>query len=63
MFSSRDSGSRTPRLSSTLIYQKDGHIHQNSSPDGPYFNVSVEAIDYTPVNIEDINTMFSERNV
>lgn len=31
-----------------------GHIHQNASPEGPYKNVSVEAIDYTPVNIEEI---------
>ena len=31
-----------------------GHIHQNSSPEGPYRNVSVEAIDYTPVNIEEL---------
>lgn len=29
-----------------------GHIHQNPSPNGPYKNVSVEAINYTPVNIE-----------
>lgn len=32
-----------------------GHIHQNPSPDGPYKNVSVEAIDYTPINIEELN--------
>lgn len=31
-----------------------GHIHQNPSPAGPYRNVSVEAIDYTPVNIEEL---------
>lgn len=31
-----------------------GHIHQNPSPEGPYLNMSVEAIDYTPVNIETI---------
>jgi calcineurin-like phosphoesterase family protein len=31
-----------------------GHIHQNSSPEGPYYNVSVENIAYTPVNIEDL---------
>lgn len=31
-----------------------GHIHQNASPAGPYRNVSVEAIDYTPVNIEEL---------
>lgn len=31
-----------------------GHIHQNLSPDGPYRNMSVEAINYTPVNIDDL---------
>lgn len=31
-----------------------GHIHQNSSPKGPYRNVSVEQIDYRPVNIEEL---------
>jgi calcineurin-like phosphoesterase family protein len=31
-----------------------GHIHQNPSPEGPYRNVSVEAINYTPVNIEEL---------
>jgi calcineurin-like phosphoesterase family protein len=31
-----------------------GHIHQNPSPEGPYRNMSVEAIDYTPVNIEEV---------
>ena len=31
-----------------------GHIHQNPSPEGPYKNVSVEAIDYRPVNIEEL---------
>ena len=31
-----------------------GHIHQNPSPKGPYKNVSVEAIAYTPVNIENL---------
>lgn len=31
-----------------------GHIHQNPSPEGPYRNVSVEVIDYTPVNIEEL---------
>jgi|TARA_R110000851_G_scaffold139771_1_gene276967 calcineurin-like phosphoesterase family protein len=31
-----------------------GHIHQNPSPEGPYKNVSVEAINYTPVHIEDL---------
>jgi calcineurin-like phosphoesterase family protein len=31
-----------------------GHIHQNASPPGPYRNMSVEAINYTPVNIEEL---------
>jgi len=31
-----------------------GHIHQHASPEGPYKNVSVEAINYTPVNIEEL---------
>ena len=31
-----------------------GHIHQNQSPDGPYYNVSCEAVNYTPVHIEDL---------
>jgi calcineurin-like phosphoesterase family protein len=31
-----------------------GHIHTNPSPDGPYQNVSVEQIGYTPVNIEEL---------
>lgn len=42
-------------------YKKDrpllsihGHIHHNPSPEGLYKNVSMEAIDYTPINIEDL---------
>ena len=31
-----------------------GHIHQNLSPEGPYINVSVENINYTPVAFEDL---------
>lgn len=34
-----------------------GHIHQNPSPEGPYKNVSVEAINYTPVNIEELRVI------
>lgn len=31
-----------------------GHIHQNPSPHGPYINLSVEVIGYTPVAHEEI---------
>lgn len=31
-----------------------GHIHNNPSPEGPYRNVSVEVINYTPINIEEL---------
>jgi len=31
-----------------------GHIHNNPSPEGPYVNVSVEQINYTPVNLDEI---------
>ncbi len=32
-----------------------GHIHQNSSPEGKYINVSVEALDdYTPIHIDEL---------
>jgi calcineurin-like phosphoesterase family protein len=37
-----------------VLLNVHGHIHQNASPAGPYRNVSVEAIDYTPVNIEEL---------
>lgn len=29
-----------------------GHIHQSPTPAGPYINISVEAINYTPVSLE-----------
>lgn len=36
------------------LFNVHGHIHQNKSPEGPYFNVSVEAVNYTPVHIDDL---------
>lgn len=39
-----------------------GHIHQNKSPDGPYFNVSVEAVNYTPVHIEELASIANENS-
>ena len=46
-------GGKYPEDCETML-NVHGHIHQNSSPEGPYCNVSVEAIDYTPVNIEEL---------
>lgn len=31
-----------------------GHIHNNPSPAGPYKNISVEQINYTPINLDEI---------
>lgn len=40
-----------------LVTNIHGHIHQNSSPEGPYRNMSVEVINYTPVHIEDLRVV------
>jgi calcineurin-like phosphoesterase family protein len=44
-----------------MLINVHGHIHHNPSPPGNYVNVSVEAIDYTPVNIEQIAEKFYEK--
>lgn len=46
-------GCKFPEEYETML-NVHGHIHQNASPEGPYRNVSVEAINYTPVNIEEL---------
>lgn len=52
--------SHVPLHESTFIYKSDnminihGHIHDNDSPSPNHKNVSVEVINYTPVNIEDL---------
>lgn len=55
--------SHIPLHESSLYRSKDltnpmlcvhGHIHSNESPPGPYKNVCVEKIGYTPVNIEEL---------
>jgi len=43
-----------PDSDTPLLVNCHGHIHQNPSPEGPYFNVSVEAINYTPMHIDEI---------
>lgn len=35
-----------------------GHIHANASPEGNYFNASVEVLDYTPIALEDLRKKF-----
>ena len=47
-----DSGLYRGAKEGSQMLNVHGHIHQNKSPAGPYKNVSVEAINYTPVNIE-----------
>lgn len=56
--------SHTPQHESTLaeshrfgtnpVLNVHGHIHSNPSPEGPYKCVSVEQINYTPVNIDEL---------
>jgi len=38
-----------------------GHIHQQVLPDLRYFNASVEQIDYTPINMEDVVSQLAAR--
>lgn len=39
------------------LFNVHGHIHTMESPEGGYKNVSVEAINYTPVNIEELRVI------
>lgn len=43
-----------PPGNTTKVMNVHGHIHQNKSPKGPYYNVSVENTDYRPIHIEDL---------
>ena len=38
-----------------------GHIHERPSPTGPYLNVSVESIGYTPISLEDAQSRLSAK--
>lgn len=38
--------------------QVHGHLHSSSVPDPKYFNVSVERINYTPINFHDVRKYF-----
>lgn len=37
-----------------------GHTHANSLPDRRYYNVSVEAINYTPIDFEEIRAHYGK---
>lgn len=37
-----------------------GHIHTNPTPPGPYINISVEAINYAPVSLEQLKQKAKE---
>lgn len=38
-----------------------GHIHAHDIPNGKYFNVSVEMIDYAPISLEDLKVRIREK--
>ena len=40
-----------------------GHVHQNTINDPRYLNLSMEAINYTPVNFDTIHQTIKERNL
>ena len=44
-----------------LMLNVHGHIHHNRSPEGPYVNLCVEQINYTPVHIDAIHALHKEQ--
>ena len=38
-----------------------GHIHERPSPEGRYLNVSVEAVDYTPISLEEAQSRLRQQ--
>lgn len=42
-------------------YSVHGHVHSNTLEDPRYLNVSMEAINYTPIELQQINKIFKER--
>lgn len=45
------------RFEGKTMLNVHGHIHQNTSPVGPYYNACVEMNNYTPVNLEDLTAI------
>jgi calcineurin-like phosphoesterase family protein len=50
-YPSKDS---TEKFEPEIMLNVHGHLHQNPSPEGPYRNVCVETVNYTPINIEEL---------
>ena len=50
LWGSKDSGLRAEPFQMLNVH---GHIHQHSSPPGPYRCVCVEQTDYKPVNLDE----------
>jgi calcineurin-like phosphoesterase family protein len=50
-YPSKDS---TEKFEPEILLNVHGHLHQNPSPEGPYRNVCVETVNYTPINIEEL---------
>lgn len=45
-----------------FIGNAHGHIHTRPSPEGPYYNLSCEVLDYRPVSLEDITMVLAAKN-
>lgn len=49
------------QLESRFTFNVHGHVHHMTLPDYRYFNVSMEAINYTPIALEDMKQQLSNR--
>ena len=50
-------GSVVPRMGTNI----HGHLHGSDIPDGAYYCVSMENIDYTPISLEDLRVKIAEK--
>lgn len=42
------------------LFNVHGHIHHNQSPEGGYMNMSCEAVNYTPIHLDDLSLYAKE---
>ena len=54
MFSHRPLHETELAVNDQMMLNVHGHIHEKASPPGPYLNVSVEAISYIPLELEEL---------